>query len=197
MRKFISILVAFATSAITGVPAMATGNFEVTAPTTITYDAALDGFSVSGVSFSGAPSYVQVGLTLQTASGVQVDPNDNFRIATLTQCSFDSTWQNSATNGQVVVSGDNSTNVILAGNSADVLAAIGQLWIFRADSSFCGVGSAQNIGQELLSRKLKVTAVESAPGLFWSPSTYHYYQFEKAVHLLYKFYLQIGLDLLH
>ncbi len=175
MRRIVSLVLALATALVSGVPAMATG-FTVTAPTTINYDASLDGFAVSGITFSGAPAYIQVGLTLQTESGVQVDQNDNFRIATLTQCTFDATWQNSATNGQVVVSGDNSTNVILAGNAADVLAAIGQLWIFRTDSSFCGAGSAQNIGQELLSRKLKVTAVESAPGLFWSPSTHHYYQ---------------------
>ena len=175
MRRFVSAILALAASVITGMPALASG-FEVTAPTTISYDAALDGFSVSGISFSGAPAYVQVGLTLQTNAGVQVDQNDVFKIATLTQCSFDASWQNPATNGAVVISGDNSSNVIIAGNAADVLAAIEDVWIYRANSSFCGVAAAENIGQSLLNRKLKVTAIESAPGLFWSPSTGHYYQ---------------------
>jgi len=175
MRRAVSAILALAASVITGMPALAVG-FEVTAPTTISYDAALDGFSVSGISFSGAPAYVQVGLTLQTSAGVQVDQNDGFKIATLTQCSFDASWQNPTTNGEVVISGDNTSNVILAGNAADVLAAIDHVWIYRANSSFCGVAAADNIGQSLLNRKLKVTAIESAPGLFWSPSTGHYYQ---------------------
>ena len=80
MRRLFTTLVALLVAIATGLPALASTNFEVTAPTSIQYNPATDGFAVSGISVSNAPNYIQVGLTLTDINGTQVDANDAFRV---------------------------------------------------------------------------------------------------------------------
>jgi len=175
MKRIATFIVTLFSLFSTGIPAIASPSFTVSAPASIEYSASSDGFAVSGISLSNAPSYVQVGLTLTDTNNVQVDAGDIFRVSVANQCLFDSSWTNSDTGGIVTISGDDSTNVIVSGNAADVESLVSQLWIYRQDSSFCSRGAAQGVGQNLLLRKLQVSAIESQPGLFWSPSTQHYY----------------------
>jgi len=175
VRRIFTALVSFLVVVATGLPALASTSFEVTAPTAIQYDPATDGFAVSGIAVSNAPSYIQVGLTLTDSNGNQVDANDAFRVSIANQCSFDSSWTNPS-GGSVTISGDDTPNVIVSGNTADVISAVANLWIYSQDSAFCSRGTARGIGQSMLNRKLQVSAVESQPGLFWSPSTQHYYK---------------------
>ncbi len=176
MRRILATIATFLAVIATGVPAVAADPFEVSAPGSIEYDPTLGGFAVAGIQITGAPTYIQVGLTLTDTTGVQVPANDDFHIAVATRCSFNNSWSNSATGGNVVISGDNSTNVLLAGNAGDVIAALENTWIFDRNSNFCTGSATQKLGQGLLFRNLQVSAIESAPGLFWSPSTQHYYQ---------------------
>ena len=175
MRRLFTTLVALLVSIATGMPALASTSFEVLVPASIQYNPATDGFAVTGISVSNAPNYIQIGLTLTDTLGAQVEATDAFRVSIANQCTFDSSWTNSGTGGSVIISGDDTTNVLVSGNTDDVVAAVANLWIYRQDSAFCSRGSAQGFGQNLLTRNLRVTAVESQPGLFWSPSTQHYY----------------------
>lgn len=176
VRRFFAAAAAIICLVAPGMPAVASASFEVSAPTSIQYDPATGGFAVSGIQITGAPAYIQVGLTITDSTGQQVAATDDFNVAVATRCSFNNTWTNSSTGGQVVISGDNSTNVLLAGDAGDVIAAIDNVWIYDRHSNFCTGAATDKIGQGLLYRKLKVSAIETAPGIFWSPSTQHYYQ---------------------
>ena len=156
-------------------PVQAATGIAVTAPNSISYDPTVGGFSVTGVDVTGS-GYVQVGLTLADSFGNPIDLSSPYRIAIGNQCSFDSDWVNSATGGHVVISGDQSVNVIMAGDIADVSAELASVWIYQTDSNFCGQGTNGKFGGALMSAQLQVTAVQSAPGLYWSPTTQHYYQ---------------------
>ena len=176
MRRIITFLVAISTLFIGGLPAIASADLTVSAPTSIEYDPAVSGFTVSGITISNAPAYLQVGLTIVDTSGTQVPATDKYRVAVGDQCTRDASWTNPGTGAAVTVSGDNSTNVILSGAGDDITAILGSVWIYQDSSDFCNRASASNFGQSLLNRKLQVSAIESQPGLMWSPSTHHYYQ---------------------
>jgi hypothetical protein len=176
LRRIFTTLSAVLLVAATGLPALAAGEFTISAPSSITYNASADGFAVSGISVTSAPDYIQVGLSLTDNTGTQVDSGDAFHIAVANQCSLDISYTNPSTGGTVSFSGDNTVNLVAAGATEDVMAAISQLWVYRTDSTFCNRGNRKGIGQRLLLRRIQVTAVESAPGLWWSPSTQHYYQ---------------------
>ena len=175
LRRLLIFLLSSSITLLGGLPALADAAFTISAPTSITYDPAIGGFSVGNITMQDAPSYVQVALTLVDAGGTQVGPDDDFHIAVGTQCSPDYTFTNPATSGQVEISGDDTPTVIFEGSPDDVAALLTQVWIYKVNSSFCG-GSGTALGQALLNRQLQVTGVPTNPGVWWSPATHHYYQ---------------------
>jgi len=172
-----ALAAALALSTITSI-ATPTVAFAVSAPTSIRYDSTFDWFKVSGIALTASPGFVQVGITVQDQSGNQVDASDPFNIDVGYQCSPDPTWYNPGLGGgEVTFSGDNTTNLIISGAASDVQAALSHVWLYRNDSSYCAHEPATSLSSDsALTRTLKITAVESQPGLMWSPSTGHYYK---------------------
>lgn len=172
-RASVTVIVgALATGTFTAIAGPA---FALNTPGTLTFDASQDGFQVYGLSLTDPPDYVQVSIDIQNY-GQNVDPSDPYRLAAGDQCNLDASWTNTATGQDVVVSGDNSTSLIIAGNKDDVQAALGTIWLYRDDSNFCGRGGASPLSSSLQERNLFITSVESQPGLLWSSTTGHYYQ---------------------
>jgi hypothetical protein len=114
MRKLLPVALALASLVAPSLPAIAAGEFTVTAPETITYDPTVDGFAVSSVDFQNAPDYIQVSVNLQNSLNQQVDSDDPFRIAIGNECSFDIVWTNPATSESVVITGDNTVNLAIS-----------------------------------------------------------------------------------
>lgn len=176
MRRQISLALAFLLAFTTLSPAFALGSLSISSPTSITYDPASQSFPVTDLLVTGSASYVQVELSLLDSNDQSVDPDTSYRIAVGTQCAFDAQWTNTATSGQVVLSGDNTTNVLIAGTVDDVNAAIQKVWLFRKASIFCGGTGSAKLGSSLLVQKLRVSVIESQQGLWYSSATGHYYQ---------------------
>ena len=175
MRRFIAALAASILVLAMTQPAFASA-LSVSAPATLNYDAASDSFPVNDIQITGSASYVQVSLNLVDQTGNNVGTKDLYRIAAGTKCTFDATWTNSATGGSVTNSGDNSSTVLLLGSMDDVQAELANVWIYRADSTFCSGSGTKKLNATLLTRRLQVSIVETQPGLFWSPATKHYYK---------------------
>ncbi len=158
------------------ITAIAGPAFAISAPTSISYDRDQNGFKVSGITMTDPPAYVQVSLTVVDSGGNPTDANGDFRISAATQCSPEASWLNPDTSNSVRISGDNSASLFISGDPVDVQAALGNIWLYRANSAFCGGNGTSTFTTDLGNYTLQVSAVESAPDLYFSPFANSYYK---------------------